>query len=68
MIHPTTEETIISYKKLMKDPATQETWMTAFGKDFGGMCQGNDKTGKKGWTQFLLWTQPTYLISPTTKR
>ncbi len=22
--------------------------MTAFGKDFGGMCQGDDKTGTKG--------------------
>ena len=32
----------------MKDLATAETWMTAFGKDFGGMCQGNNKTGQKG--------------------
>ncbi len=22
--------------------------MTAFGEDFGGMCQGNNKTNKKG--------------------
>jgi hypothetical protein len=29
MIHPTTGETIISYKKLINNPATQETWMTA---------------------------------------
>jgi hypothetical protein len=34
MIHPTTGETIASYKKLMNDPATQETWMTAFGNFF----------------------------------
>jgi hypothetical protein len=45
MVHPVTGETISSYKKLMKDPVTAETWQTAFGKDFGGMCQGDDKTG-----------------------
>jgi uncharacterized protein YwlG (UPF0340 family) len=36
MVHPVTGETISSYKKLMKDPVTAETWQTAFGKDFGG--------------------------------
>ncbi len=45
MVHPVTGKTITSYKKLMKDPVTQETWMTAFGKDFGGMSQGDNKTG-----------------------
>jgi hypothetical protein len=44
MIHPVTGEHITSYRKLMQDPATAEVWMTAFGKDFGGMCQGDDKT------------------------
>ena len=48
MVHPVTGETITSYKKLMKDPVTQETWMTAFGKDFGGMSQGDNKTGQVG--------------------
>jgi hypothetical protein len=32
----------------MHDPATAEVWQTAFGKDFGGMCQGDNKTGQKG--------------------
>ena len=32
----------------MHDPATAETWQTAFGKDFGGMTQGDNKTGQKG--------------------
>jgi hypothetical protein len=32
----------------MQDPATSEVWMTAFGKNFGGMCQGNDKTKTMG--------------------
>ena len=48
MVHPVTGKTISSYKKLMHDPATAETWQTAFGKDFGGMAQGDNKTGQKG--------------------
>ena len=47
MVHPITRETISSYKKLMHDPATAEVWQTAFGKDFGGMAQGDNKTGEK---------------------
>ena len=39
MVHPVTGETILSYNKLMNDPATAEVWQTAFGKDFGGMAQ-----------------------------
>ena len=48
MVHPITGVTISSYKKLMNDPTTAEVWLTAFGKDFGGMCQGDSKTGQKG--------------------
>ncbi len=48
MVHPVTRETISSYKRLMNDPAMAEMWQTAFGKDFGGMLQGNNKTGQKG--------------------
>jgi hypothetical protein len=48
MVHPMTGETISSYKKLMNDPATMEIWKTAFGKDFGGMAQGDNKMGQKG--------------------
>ncbi len=44
MVHSTTNKTISSYKHLMHDPATVELWQTAFGKDFGGMAQGNNKT------------------------
>jgi hypothetical protein len=32
----------------MKDPATAEIWQTAFGKECGGMAQGDNKTGQKG--------------------
>ena len=47
MVHPTTGETISSYKRLMNYPETAETWQTAFGKDFSGMAQGNNETGRK---------------------
>ena len=56
MVHPTTRETISSYKWLMNDPATVEVWQTAFGKDFGGMAQGGDKTGQKGMNSVLIMT------------
>ncbi len=56
MVHPITGETISSYKKLMHDPATTEVWQTAFGKDFGGMCQGDNKTGQKGTNAMFVMT------------
>ena len=46
--NPITGETISSYKKLMNNPARAEVWQTAFGKDFGGMAQGCNRTGQKG--------------------
>ncbi len=48
MVHPVTGRTISSYKKLMHNLAMAEVWQTAFGKDFGGMVQGCNKTGQKG--------------------
>ena len=57
MVHPTTGETITSYKWLMHDPATAEVWQTAFGKDFGGMAQGDDKTGQKGTNSIFVMTR-----------
>jgi hypothetical protein len=48
MVHPTTGKTISSYKQLMNNSITTDTWQTAFGKDFGSMCQGDNKTGAKG--------------------
>ncbi len=32
----------------MHDPAMAATWQTAFGKDFDGMSQRDNKTGQKG--------------------
>jgi hypothetical protein len=54
MVHPVTGEAISSYKKLMNDPAMAETWQTLFGKDFGGMSQGDNKTGQKGTNAMYL--------------
>jgi hypothetical protein len=45
MVHPVTGENISSYKKMMHNPTTAEIWQTAFGKDFGGMAQGNSQKG-----------------------
>ncbi len=56
MVHPVTGETISSYKKMMNDPTTAKVWQTAFGKDFGGMAQGNNKTGQKGTNAMFVMT------------
>jgi hypothetical protein len=56
MVHPVTGKTISSYKKLMHDPATAEVWQTAFGKNFGGMAQGDNKTGQKGTNAMFIMT------------
>jgi hypothetical protein len=45
MVHPIVRKTISSYLKLMNNPVTAEVWQTAFGKDFGGMVQGDNKMG-----------------------
>jgi hypothetical protein len=56
MVHPITGKTISSYKKLMHELATAESWQTAFGKDFGGMAQGENKTGQKGTNAMFVMT------------
>jgi hypothetical protein len=56
MVHPTTGKSISSYKHLMHNPARSEMWKTAFGKDFGGMAQGNNKTGQKGTNSIFAMT------------
>ncbi len=54
LVYPVTRETISSYKKLVNDPATAKVWQTVFGKDFGGMLQGDNKTGQKGTNAMLF--------------
>ena len=57
MVHPVTGETISSYRKAMQDPAIAEVWKTAFGKEFGGLAQGNNKTKTKGTDAIFVMTQ-----------
>jgi len=47
-VHLVTGETFTSYKKAMKDLVIADVWQTAFGREFGGMAQGDDKTKTKG--------------------
>eukprot|EP00804_Cyclotella_cryptica_P015897 CCRYP_006383-RA/>CCRYP_006383-RA protein AED:0.07 eAED:-0.04 QI:0/0/0/1/0/0/2/0/1375 len=46
--HPVTGETITKYKQLINIPQMREIWTTAFGKEFGNLAQGDNKTGEKG--------------------
>jgi len=55
-VHPVTGETFTSYKKAMKDPAIADIWQTAFGKEFGGMAQGDSKTGTAGTNAMFVMT------------
>ncbi len=40
----------------MNDPAMAEVWQTAFGKEFGGMAQGDNKTRQKGTNAMFAMT------------
>jgi hypothetical protein len=64
MVHPTTGETISSYKRLMHDPVTAEMWQTAFRKDFGGMAQGDRKTGQKGTNSIIVMMHDKIKLIP----
>ena len=55
VVHPITGETIDKYERLANDPVTSEIWTTAFGKELGGLAQGDNKTGAAGTnTVFFL--------------
>ncbi len=56
VVHPITGETTSSYKKLMSNPATADIWQMAFGKDFGGMAQGDNKMGQKRTNTMFVMT------------
>ena len=44
----------------MNDPATSEVWQIAFDKDFGGMAQGDNKTGQKGTNSLFLMSSEDF--------
>ena len=54
VIHPINGETIKKYKKLATDPATQAVWTTAFGKEWGNLTQGDNKTRTKGTDSLIV--------------
>ena len=56
IVHPVTRETISSYKKLARNPVTQDTWMTSLEKEFGNIAQGDLKTGEKGTNCVFVMT------------
>ena len=39
-----TDEKISKYHKIVKDPVTKDIWMESFGKYFGKLSQGDNKT------------------------
>ncbi len=41
-----------------------EIWQTAFGEDFGGMAQGDNKTVQKGITSIFVMTHAEILLIP----
>ena len=49
-------EIITKYSKLANEPKTREVWITAFGKEFGSLSQGDNKTGEKGTNSLFLLT------------
>ena len=65
MTHPITGELVSSYRKLMNDPATAEAWQTVFGKDFGGMAQGDNKTGQKETNSMFVMNNSDILHIPS---
>ena len=66
MVHPTMGETMSSYKRLMNDSETVKVWQTAFGKDFGRMAQGENKTGQKGTNSVFIMTHKEIDIAKAT--
>ena len=56
MVRLVTGKTISCYKQLTNNPATAEVRQTAFRKDFGGMAQGNNKTGQRGTNAMFIMT------------
>eukprot|EP00804_Cyclotella_cryptica_P004885 CCRYP_004953-RA/>CCRYP_004953-RA protein AED:0.21 eAED:0.22 QI:0/0/0/1/0.5/0.33/3/0/1060 len=55
-VHPTTGETITSYKKLIACPLLRDVWTPAFGKEFGNLAQGDRETGEKGTNTMFVMT------------
>ena len=49
-----TGKIISKYKELANNPEMREVRTTDFGRDFGGLAQGDSKTGEKGSTEIFV--------------
>jgi hypothetical protein len=47
----------------MHDPKTTEVWQMVFGKDFGKMAQGDNKTGQKGTNSVFVMTYKDIVVA-----
>jgi hypothetical protein len=56
MVHPVTGDIVSSYKKAMHDADIGNLWQTAFGKEFGGLAQGDIKTKTIGTNAIFIMT------------
>jgi hypothetical protein len=56
MVHPVTGNIVSSYKKAMHDADIGNLWQTAFGKEFGGLAQGDNKTKTMGTNAIFVMT------------
>ena len=56
VIHPTTGISIDKYTTLIRDNQLRETWVRAFGKEFGNLAQGDDLTNTPGTNSIFVLT------------
>ena len=56
VIHPVTEIIITWYREFSRDSTLSEVWTTAFGKEFGNLAQGEQKTGTQGTNAMFVMT------------
>ena len=62
---PSPTKKITKYKKLAADPATQAVWTTAFGKEWGNLTQGDNKTRIKGTDSLIVLNHDEIRKIPT---
>ena len=67
VIHPISGETITKYKKIAADPATQAVCTTAFGKEWGNLTQGDNKTKTKGTDSLIVLNHEEIRNIPTNR-
>ena len=51
----------------MQGLTTRDIWQTAFGKDFGGMAQGDNKIGQQGTDSIFVMTHDDIRHLPTNR-